>query len=165
MTIQGILPHALNRPQEWAYLDNDLEYRLRGERQDVESYIFAMGEHYNPDYKEAKDRLMEKVFERDALLRLREEFLEAEGDLQTLMVQYLRKKRKGESGLARLLLSGEKWRQWARGLSAEGAGPRLIAEFQLDYVKHLFWGVYESLRLYEETIHYLKDRLDQLEQP
>ena len=161
-TIRGVPPHALNRAQQWDYLYNDMGYRLMGERWDVESYIFAMGEFYKPDYMDAKDRYMEKVFERDALGRIREEILEAEGDMETLILQYLRKRAGGESGLARLILSGGKWRQWARGLSAEGAGPRLIAEFQLDYVGNLFWGVFESMRLYKDTIRYLKDRLDQL---
>lgn len=163
LTIRGVAPHALNRPQQWDYLDNDLEYRLKAEGRDVESYIFAMGAHYNPDYMEAKERYMEKVFERKALLRVREEMLEAEGDLTALMAGYLRKRQGGESGLALHLLAGEKWRQWACGLSAEGASPRLIAEFQLDYVQHLSWGVFESLRLHEEAIRYLKDRLDQLD--
>ena len=161
-TILGVGPHAFNRAQQWDFLDNELDYLLKGKRRDVESYIFAMGEYYNPDFMEAKDHLMEMVMDRAALVRLREEFLESEEDLETLILQYLRKRRGDESGLAKLLLSGEKWRQWARGLSAEGAGPRLIVEFQLDYVKHLFWGVFESMRTYEDTIRYLKDRLDQL---
>ena len=165
LTIIGVPPHALNRPQEWDYLANEVRYRLRGERIDLDWYIFAMGEHYNPDYMDAKDRYMEMVFEKEALLRLKEEFLEAEGELETLIVQYLRKRLDGESELARILLTGGKWRQWARGLSAEGAGPRLVAEFQLDYVRHLFWGVYETLYQHKKTILYLKDRLDQLDQP
>ncbi len=164
-TIRGVPLHALSRPQQWDFLANEIRYLLVGQRRDVESYIFAMGEHYNPDYMEAKDLYMAKVFEKNALLGLREEFLEAEGNLETLMVQYLRNRINGESGLARLLLSGDKWRQWARGLSAEGAGPRLIAEFQLDYVSHLFWGAYESLWKHEATIFYLKGRLDHLDRP
>jgi len=165
LTILGMPPHALNRAQEWDYLVNDLDYLLAGERNDVDSYIFAMGEYYNPDYMEAKDRFMRKLFEKHALVRLKEEFLEAEGEMETLMAQYLRHRGGEESGLGGLLLSGAKWRQWARGLSAEGAGPRLIAEFQLDYVRHLCWGVFATLRKYEETILYLKERLDQLDQP
>ena len=85
-----------------------------------------------------------------------------EGELETLMVQYLGKRLGRESGLARLLLSGDKWRQWARGLSAEGAGPRLVAEFQLDYVRNFFWGVFETPQEHNKTIRFLKDRFDQL---
>jgi hypothetical protein len=162
-TLLGVPPHALNRAQQWDYHLNDMAYLLKAEHLDVESYIFAMGEFYNPDWKVAKDRFMQMLVERDSVVRLREEFLEAEGELETLIVQYLRKGSGGESGLAGLLLSGDKWRQWARGLSAEGAGPRLVAEFQLDYVRHLPWGAFESMHRQAESIRYLKERLEQLD--
>jgi len=158
----GVPLHCLNRPQQWDLLAGEMDYQWNAEHYDVLSYLDTMGEYFNPDYSDAKHRLLGMLIDKAAVLALAEEFIEAEGELDALVAGYLRKREGREPYLAFLLMKGSKWRQWAFGLSAEAAGPLLVAEYQLDYVRNLPWGAYIRPAVYGNVLKYLEERLEKL---
>jgi len=156
--------HRFNRRQQWDYLANELGYILEWGRRDLDIYLFSQGEFYNPDYRGAKDRFVERCYAAQAVLRLREEFLEAEGELDHLIEGYLRKEKKVDGGLGAELLKGRTWRDKAKLLSAEEAPPRRITEFQLEMLSDLDCAVFGGLEEQKRAIRYLKARLEELDQ-
>lgn len=162
MTLLGTAPHCLNRPQTWDLLANEMGYLWDAEHLVLCSFREIIGMSYNKDYYDAKDHLSWALSAKASVLSLREEFLEAEGDLDVMITFYLEKKQGGGGNLAGSLRRGRKWRRRARALSGEGAGPRAIAEFQCGLVKTLNWGVFGSFEQKESTLLFLEDRLAKL---
>lgn len=162
ITILGTAPHRLNRPQRWDLLAGEMEYIWNWEHRDIGSYREHMQEFYNPDYCDAKERLVIQLRAKMEVEKLREEFLEAEGELDALIAGYLQKNRNGGGGLAGSLLQGRKWRLRAEVLSAAGASPRPTAEFQLDYVQSLNWGAFGSWESKDAVIQSLERRLEKM---
>ena len=163
VTLLGVALHCLNRPQQWDLLANELHYIWDWEYCDVSSYRDNFSGYWNPDHSENKDRLVLLLTARDAVLRLREEFLEAEGDLDPMITFYLERQHDGEGHLAADLRLGRKWRRRARALSGEGAGPREILEFQLAFVRTLHWGVFGNGDRKLRTIQWLENRLERMD--
>lgn len=134
--------HEFTRVQQWDLLANEMEYIWDGEHRDVDSYLFGMGQYYNPDYTDAKDRLGGMFAEKEALLRLVEEFLEAEGELDLLMIAHLNKIGVWRGDMARRLFAGHQWRRSARRLSLSVPSERERVEFQLGLIMATPWGAF-----------------------
>lgn len=154
--------YQMTRAQQWDLLDNEMEYIWNAEHFDVDSYLFGMGSYYNPDYGEAKERLFGMLEEKEALQRLREEFLLAEGELDLLMIAHLNKIKVWSGDMARRLFAGHRWRMTARRLSLTFPSERELAEFQLGLISATPWAVFKDPAEKEELVDLLAERLRKL---
>lgn len=109
---------------------------------DVMTYHNYQSQNWNPDFGEAKQRLINMLIDLEEVLRLRMKFMEAEGELDVLVAEYLKNKGWGRGNLGDRLILARPWRLRAMDLSREGGPVRSLAEFQLEYVKSLSWGVF-----------------------
>ena len=154
--------YKFTRSQQWDLLANDMEYIWQAERRDFDVYIYGMGSNYNPDYGEAKDGLYGMLVEKDAVVRLEKEFIEAEGELDLLIIAYLNKLAAWRGDMARRLFAGRQWRLSARRLSITHSSRREAAGFQLDFIQACPWGAFGSPAKKEETVVYLEKILEKL---
>ena len=132
------------------------------EHLDVDTYIFGMGSYYNPDYGEAKEKLCGMFVEKEALERLQEEFIEAEGELDLLMIGHLNKIKVWRGDMARRLFAGRQWRLSARRLSLTQFSEKEVAGFQLGFIQVCPWGAYGSPDKKEKALVYLEKMLEKL---
>jgi hypothetical protein len=151
--------YQFTRPQQWDLLANEMEYVWKAEHF---SYHFAMESTYNPDYGEAKERLFGMLEEKEALLRLREEFILAEGELDLLMIGHLNKLGVWRGDMARRLFLSHPWRMTARRLSITFPSERELAEFQLGLIKATLWAVFKNPAEKDELVEELEKRLERL---
>ena len=154
--------YEFTRSQQWDLLANEMEYIWKAEHRDVDTYIFGMGSFYNPDYGEAKERLYGMLAEKDAVMRLEEEFIEAEGELDLLIIAYLNKLSAWRGDMAGRLFAGRKWRLSARRLSMTHFSERELAGYQLDFIQASPWAAFGSPEKKEETVVYLEKILEKL---
>lgn len=156
--------HRFSRRQQWVLLENEMEFIYQWGLRDLDIYLFSQGEFFNPDYVEAKDRLMALREDRDQVNRLVEEFMEAEGELDLLIIGYLEKKSHGWSGLGREILRGRPWRQKACALSREFTIGRPVLEFQLGLIKDLNCAVFGGWEGQGKVIRALEARMAEWDQ-
>jgi hypothetical protein len=154
--------HEFTRAQQWDHLTNEMDYLWKAGHVDVDSYIEAMGEHYNPDYKDAKELLFSMLIEKDALLRLEEEFIEAQGEMDLLMIGHLNKIKIWKGNLAMRLFAGRPFRIAARRLSMTVPSERERVEFQWGYIQACPWGAFESPEEKEAVVVHLEKMLESL---
>ena len=154
--------YEFTRTQQWDLLANEMEYIWKAEHCDVEAYIFAEGSYYNPDYGEAKERLYGMLAEKDAVVKLEEEFIEAEGEMDLLMVANLNKLQVWRGDMAGRLFAGHRWRLSARRLSMSVTDEKERVEFQLGFIQTCPWGAYGSPNKKEEAVVYLGKMLEKL---
>ncbi len=156
--------HRFSRHQQWVLLDNEMEYIWQWGRRDLDIYLFSQGEFYNPDYMEAKERLMDLYYAKGAVKRLSEEFMEAEGEFDLLIVGYLEKSKHGGGGLGMELLRGRPWRQKAWALSQEFATGRQVTQYQLTMIKDLNCAVFGGWEGQGAVIRALEARMAEFDQ-
>lgn len=130
----------------------------------IMAYHNNPSEYWNPDYGEAKGRLLNMMIDKDEALRLRNKFMEAEGELDVLIAEYVKYKGRRQGNLGDLLIWERPWRKRALDLSREGAPARPLAEFQLEYVKSLSWGVFGYSGDKGAIMAMLEERLKKLSQ-
>ena len=152
--------YEFTRAQQWDLLANEMEYIWKAEHCDVDSYLVWMGPFYNPDYGEAKKRLYGMLTEKDAVVRLGEEFIEAEGELDLLIIAYLNKLCAWRGDMARRLFAGRQWRLTARRLSMTDFSEKEVAEFQLGFIQACPWGAYGSPDKKEKAVVHLEKMLE-----
>ncbi len=154
--------YEFTRAQQWDLLANELEYIWKAEHCDVDSYSFWEGPFYNPDYGEAKKRLYGMLAEKDAVVRLEEEFIEAEGEMDLLIIAYLNKLAAWRGDMARRLFAGRQWRLSARRLSMTVFSEKELAGFQLGFILACPWGAYGSPDKKEKAVVHLEKMLENL---
>lgn len=140
--------HSFDRFQQWDFFANELEYiwdweywLLRDYREFFNTYRH---EYRTTQYSDAKDRFERLNDAKPRVLRLRDEFLEAEGELDLLIIGFLEKIPEKDGGLAWHLRRGRVWRTRAVGLSAASPSHRELLQFQFDLVKAASWAVYRE---------------------
>ena len=159
-TLLGCPLHLLNRRQQWAYLLNEMKFIWDWEYSCFSSIRRKpLGSLFEFHYEKAAFEDLCDAFH--AMQAYDGSFLNAMGDLENMALDRLWEWGQRDGLMARDLLQGRPWRERAKELSAEGALPRPVVEFQLDYVGNLPGGVFTALQR-EEIILCLKDRLDQL---
>ncbi len=132
--------YEFTRAQQWDHLANEMEYIWDGEQRDVNSYVETMGGFYNPDFSDAKERLLRMFLEKNAVQMLREEYLEATAEMDLLIVFSLEGFRGGKGEMARRLYAGRQWRFIARRLSMTVTNEREMAYFQMGLIQDTPWG-------------------------
>jgi hypothetical protein len=169
----GIPVHLFNRPQQWELLANELEYIWNWNYEIIKNYrnYFNLYLHAyrTEEYSEAKVSFENLNDSKFLVLSLREEFMEAEGELDILIAAYLEKvsKRRGYEkwhnwgSLDEFLIRGRSWRERAKDLSREGAAKREITEFQLEMVRATSWGAFGSMAEKNKILSLVELRLIQ----